>query len=1046
MMWQTPLLPAAEASKIESKMTAEQKELDRVMSGKIMPPPPLLPIARRRASSNVHLIIPDSDPASLKTELAEDANSRSPEDVKVVDLRLKPVATVNPLGLASDLSNTQAPTLATFQRFVTGGNGTPLPTQSGPSVEKYLSNLEHTTEAGGITKPTANCIVSPCKISDNVTQPLLPQQQASMPMMYNTQNTTECKSRFAEEAPLLQQVRRKSAFEEALNIGANSETVIGRRHMVVLPESQTRNALVSTMDETVSSMIGSVANNSSLMMYTEAERTMAREDKTPHLSALVSHIQPSESDKLDALVNSAAVSHMIPTPSSTDPTSPIPVKKMSLDPPSYNLMSTCNQMLSAPNAQLNIDASNNASNVMFTSHDRTSPIAVKSIISSSAEGQIILTSSSQNSPGAGSMMDTLNPHGQVLTSGSTSPIAVKKMMETHCDSQLLSANPNNTNAGQILNRTSPIAIKSIIEQVGASVNPDPCLTNSPPIAMKTILNSEVGETLLPASSMASANQGSSQENIRLNALIQQENMLTGTQVTSADTSGLNVLIQTTLSNHSQQNSVLTSGTQAASTTSADGLVQSTLSNQPQAILASSAHVSAESARLNAIAQSALNSQNQTQILVTGPQLCDENTRLNSLTQSLLSNQAQQQSVLVPSTQISEENSRLGSFTQPLMNAPNQQATVMASNTQVNESNSRLATLTQSLMNGTSQPTVQVSDDARLSQLTSILNSQAQQQTVQIPEDGSRLTSLTQSILNSQSQQQTVLVTGVQSSEDNTRLDSLRQSIQQAVMPTSVQISENNAALNSLTQSMINSQSSGTVLVSSAAMCEQSAKLRSYTQSLLNNQSQQQALIASAAENTSLNALVQPSLANHRHQDTSAQTCIPTIVTQASQPLTVPPVTASEALLNTIFATNQNPTVQTPTTVIVGSGSLLEGTRFTTSASESQVLMTGCTVTNKQPATRESSGFMTQMLLGLAEEKMKKDAEMAIATRDKDVASSSVQQKQEKTLQPEGATVVQQPQQPTPQKKSEEGMVPQELAQMSENDLLSYINPSTFDQG
>jgi hypothetical protein len=33
-----------------------------------------------------------------------------------------------------------------------------------------------------------------------------------------------------------------------------------------------------------------------------------------------------------------------------------------------------------------------------------------------------------------------------------------------------------------------------------------------------------------------------------------------------------------------------------------------------------------------------------------------------------------------------------------------------------------------------------------------------------------------------------------------------------------------------------------------------------------------------------------------------------------------------------------------------------------------------------------------------------------------------------------------------QKKGEEGMVPQELTQMSENDLLSYINPSAFDQG
>jgi hypothetical protein len=68
-------------------------------------------------------------------------------------------------------------------------------------------------------------------------------------------------------------------------------------------------------------------------------------------------------------------------------------------------------------------------------------------------------------------------------------------------------------------------------------------------------------------------------------------------------------------------------------------------------------------------------------------------------------------------------------------------------------------------------------------------------------------------------------------------------------------------------------------------------------------------------------------------------------------------------------------------------------------------------------------------------------------------SQEVQQQQCKRQQhsamPQSTTCVTEPTAATPghpQKKGEEGMVPQELTQMSENDLLSYINPSTFDQG
>jgi hypothetical protein len=262
--------------------------------------------------------------------------------------------------------------------------------------------------------------------------------------------------------------------------------------------------------------------------------------------------------------------------------------------------------------------------------------------------------------------------------------------------------------------------------------------------------------------------------------------------------------------------------------------------------------------------------------------------------------------------------------------------------------------------------------------------------------------------------------------------------------------------------------------------------------------------------------------------THPATCITTLISQSSEPsshLPVPAVTADDVLMNTIFTTSRSTTDTNPSmqahsfnkegTVIVGTdpqtpcctngSAMLHGCQFTTASSNSGGLVTGITMPSKMveelaaQSRESSSGFVTQMLLGLAaDEKMKKDSEIALMSRDKiteslqqqadfsknklaetrlfdapqmlkaavvDVPSlhshsqaatvsdlpitkqqsREVQDQQCKERQhsvtPQTATTAGQP-----QKKGEEGMVPQELTQMSENDLLSYINPSAFDQG
>ena len=338
-MWQSSsLVPPPDTQNADNK-ALETKELDRVLSGKMMPPP-LLPIGTRRASSHLRLIVPDADAASmlaekLKTEMTEETNSHSPEDVKGIDLRMKPAVTMNSLASVADLSSTQSPTMATFQQFVTGCTNAPLPNQSAQSVEKYLSNLERATDTVVVTKTASDCLAPSSKLADTVasTAPeiclstdtanpsqfdsastLFRQQHSAnaqgsvdpklqyasdvpISVLYNAQTATktgqESKLQFSsEETSLLQQVtaaRRKSMFDETLTIPPTADTVLGgRRPIMIIQESQS----VPMMN---------TVNEASALLHTASGLIYGSPDRGAVSSLLPVSTQSTETDVLDSL-------------------------------------------------------------------------------------------------------------------------------------------------------------------------------------------------------------------------------------------------------------------------------------------------------------------------------------------------------------------------------------------------------------------------------------------------------------------------------------------------------------------------------------------------------------------------------------------------------------------------------------------------------------------------------------------------------------------------------------------------------------------------
>ncbi|XP_069698451.1 nuclear factor of activated T-cells 5 isoform X1 [Periplaneta americana] len=991
MMWQaSPVLPTADTQKLDNK-ALEPKELG-VLSGKMMPPP-LLPIGARRASSNLRLIVPDTDASSLlsgklKTELAEDANSQSPEEMKGIDLRMKPVAAVNPLATVADLSSTQSPTMATFRRFVTGSTNAPLPTQSAQSVEKYLSHLEHSSDK----KPA-----SACKMADTVAQiglnrdsssTLYAQQQPEtatnsvnrkmqfvndlpLPLMYNT-SAQECKTQFAsEKTSLLQQAtaaQHKSLFDGTMTIASSTpESVLaGRRPMVILQESQTvenqvpsNNAcssLAESLDQRVpilNSDTPALMPGSSGLVYASPERTasstmLTREENTAALDPVA---KARDAVAVPRIVDSVGESSLLSASSSLLGEQMLAVTESSI-------------MASAQNTRLDALVSSAISNHVLGSGNHiesTETEKLDALVNSAAVSHMMTAPITL----AENVIMNTPVQGSATTRDRTSP--VKKMsLEPSANglegfglvsSQHSTAQISRENA-QLLSNAVSAALNGHLLTSGEAQAQAEAISNAQ-LNMNASASPSSGGTLYASHDRTSP---IAVKNMILSSAAEGQILVGSPACTSPVAVKSMVLASPDSLSHSQ---IL-----ASDPTSPIAVKKMVAEASPESHILVSSPTNGSHVPVKNILNSTISPQNDNQIVVTSP------THTHSppiAMKSMILESAAASCLSTTSPPIAVKTMIMGS---PLEGTGGE--TLMSATTE----NARLDALVQSTLtsHGLVSDTIQVTSamDARV---------------------------------------------------------------------TSIPV---------LSQSSHIHQSSTSPLLSQPV--------------------------------TTL-ASQPPNPASHLTPVTTGDALLSTIfATGRSSAETTPG--------------GEDHTFRKEASVIVGSdlqtphcteNGMLHAPQFTTVSSSSQNLLTGIAMPSKvaeelaAQSRESSSGFVTQMLLGLAaEEKLKKDSEMTLLARDKitEPASGFVSKLPETRLfassdastQSQAATMSslalnkkqntqesqeqqckeqQQPPRTTgttsstpgqpPQKKAEEGMVPQELTQMSENDLLSYINPSTFDQ-
>ncbi|XP_021922416.1 nuclear factor of activated T-cells 5 isoform X2 [Zootermopsis nevadensis] len=1060
MMWQSSsVLPLQDTSKVDNR-ALEPKELDRVLRGRMMPPP-LLPIGTRRASSNLRLIVPDADPASLmpeklKTELTEETNGKIPEDVKGIDLRMKPIATV------ADLSSTQSPTMATFRQFVTGSTSVPLPNQSAHSVEKYLSNLEHATDTSVVAKPTSNHLASSCKIADpaaptasqiclsthtgnpsqfDSTSALFGQQQSAtatstgtvdpklqyasdlpMPLLYSAQTTVtmagqECKPQFSvEQATLLQQasaVQRKSMFDNTLTITPTAESVIGgMRPIMIMQESQnvenqisSNNAcstLVESLDQNVSMMntvseAPDLLQTSSSLMYGSPERGA--------ISSLhPASTQSAEASVLDSLSkgsNSVGIDNSVHDSS----------------------------LLSAPQPILG---------------DQMLAVTQPSIITSSQSARLdALVSSAMNSHVLGSGNHVQSSDTEKLDALVNSA-AVSHMIPTSADDIMLSTPvqaPLRQQDVASADQMASIPIKKMPDAGLGSFDLMPTEHSNTQISQESaqLLNSAMSAAL-NEHLLATSSQAQVQADAQLSITTPTVSSIPGSTVYTSHGQTSPVVLKDLILNSSIATTAERQILVARPTCTSPADVKNMILGSPDAlphnqILASSSTSPIAVKKMVAVASP------ESQVLVAGT----ANAPIESIMNASITQQGNGQVIV----------------TSPACTSP-------------------IAIKTMILESATSDPCL--ANPAHTSPIavkTMILNSQlsGSMEESLLPMDESLLPRTTQS---------------AHISEENARLDALVQSTLNghAFVSSATQV----------TPAMDIHTGDGITILSQQAHVQQSCKAPS-TASLI---SQPPACITTLVTQPS-----EPSSHLSVPAVTTGDALINTIFTTSRSP------TNQNSHVETHCFNNEEVVIvgtdsQTP--CCTGGSALLHASQFTTASSNSQSLLTGITMSSKvaeelvAQSRNSSPGFVTQMLLGLAADgKMKKDSEISCMSRDKtteslqcqtnfsesklpearlfaapemlkaavgDVPNSCGQsqvtamnglvitkeqsqevqeqqcKRQQHSAMPQTTTCVTEPTATTPghpQKKGEEGMVPQELTQMSENDLLSYINPSAFDQ-
>ncbi|XP_063242073.1 uncharacterized protein LOC134542082 isoform X2 [Bacillus rossius redtenbacheri] len=311
IMWQSS---PVNVSKSEDR-NIKDREAKRLHMMK-MTPPPLLPLMPRRLS------MVDSEVIHLKTEVPD--GHYSPDELKVIDLRMKPPTLVQPLMTVSDLSSSQAPSMATLRHLVGENGGSSLPAQSGQSVEKFLQRLEN--KQSGVAQEDQKGVFPMVSVQesqitvkpDEPGQPpvsLLP--DSFQPHPAATQSTL-LNSLMAPSMPVM--------FPSETS-GANTLMVEQASKSLMLDITKTE---VSNIVETslINSSVNSESGSLSIGTCHINQTPLLPAPHTTSLDVLVSsaietHVQAqaTSTEKLDAFVNSTVESHLMnATPVNSDAT------------------------------------------------------------------------------------------------------------------------------------------------------------------------------------------------------------------------------------------------------------------------------------------------------------------------------------------------------------------------------------------------------------------------------------------------------------------------------------------------------------------------------------------------------------------------------------------------------------------------------------------------------------------------------------------------------------------------------------------------------
>jgi hypothetical protein len=1001
-------------------------------------------------------------PEKMKTELTEEANSQSPEDMKGIDLRMKPVAAVNPLATVADLSSTQSPTMATFRQFVTGSTNVPLPNQSAQSVEKFLSNIEHATDTTLVPKNMSNHITSSCKIPDTLAptasqicmsahsgnaqfdsaSTLFRQQQTTnaagavdpklqyasdlpVPLLYSAKTAAkmavqECKLQVpAEETSVLQQAtaaRRKSMFDDTVAINPNAETLFGgRRPVVIMPESQNVENGMPSVHSTPSEPID---QNMSLMATVTKAPTLLQQrsdllysspERGVMSSLLPASTHPTETGVLDSLSKGNNAVGIVGG-----------VRDSPLHSPPPPLLS--DQMLAV--TQPSIIAS-------------TQSAKLDALISSAMNSHVLSPDNHIQSSNTDKLDALVNSAAVSHMIPAAVTAADNIMLNNSVQTPLRQQNATSTD------HMSPISVKKITDTGLGSFDILPAQHSNNEISQNTqLLNSAMSVAL----------------NEHLLITPTKAQVQTGAQLSSS------------IMSSSSENALYTNHDQTSPTVTKNLILNSSIATtaEGQILVASPTCVSPVSVK---------------SMVLDSPDTLAHNDILASSSRSPNAPIVVKQMV----TAVSPEGQVLiaSPISAPIENIMNSTIT--------QQGNGHM------ILRG---PTC----TSPVAMKTMIFESAASDQCLTSPAHTSPIavkTMILKSQLSGSVDESLMPRTAAQSthmSTENARLDALVQSTLNghAFVSKEPQV----------TSSLDVHTGNGMTIMSQQPHMQQSSQVPSTSPLISHPPACITTLITHPSEPSS--HLPVPAV---RTDDVLLNTIFTTSrSTTDTNPLQAHGLSKEETV--TVGTDSQ-------ASCCASSSAMLHGCQFTTASSNSGGLVTGITMPSKMveelaaQSRDSSSGFVTQMLLGLAaDEKMKKNSEIALMSGDKiteslqqqadfsknklpetrlfdapqmlkaavgdllksaavDVPSlhsqsqattmsdlpitkqrsQEVQEQQCKERQhsatPQTTTCVTMSTATTagqPQKKAEEGMVPQELTQMSENDLLSYINPSAFDQG